>query len=383
VLEIQKYLECHTHQELVDEYGIKITYHCKDPLMILNYGIDSDKSRHPIVMECRALVLDRYSHQLVARGFRRFFNWGQYQDDDDKENFDFNHFYVQEKIDGSLVLIYFYRGEWRVNTRASFGNELINDFDDIKKTNITWGQYILSGMGIKNVKELYGILDPNLTYVCEFVSPCTRVIRYYSEPQVYLLSAYKGENELTLEEVDKIASDHKNLFKRPEIHKIYNIDEIELFLKRISETDPTYEGVVIRDINNNRFKMKSMSYLGLHALNSQGQLQNPRKIAQFVITPDHEEKKAYVLKNFPELERVYMECFSVVGDAYNRLKEIWCNNYKIKDQKEFALAIKEKTKFAGILFAIRKKYGENQTEEHLLEEWYNNRERITRTLFDS
>ena len=40
------------------------------------------------------------------------------------------------------------------------------------------------------------------------------------------------------------------------------------------------------------------------------------------------------------------------------LEEVWEENWQIEDQKEFALAITPKTKFAGILFNLRKKYGD-------------------------
>lgn len=90
--------------------GIIVRHHDNLPLMILNYGIDSPKF-DPLVQDCRGLVLDD-NFNLVARAFSRFFNWGEIQN----PQFNFNKFNIHEKIDGSLILLYFFDGNWYANT---------------------------------------------------------------------------------------------------------------------------------------------------------------------------------------------------------------------------------------------------------------------------
>jgi len=65
---------------LEEQLGIKATCH-EDGRAILNYSqIDSPK-QHPIVLECRGLVLDMNNNwELVARSFSRFFNRGEIVD---------------------------------------------------------------------------------------------------------------------------------------------------------------------------------------------------------------------------------------------------------------------------------------------------------------
>lgn len=77
-LEVQKYLRSgKTLEQLTSELGIKVTHHSSDPLVILNYcQIDSPKF-HPITLECRGLVLEKQSWNIVARSFKRFFNFGE------------------------------------------------------------------------------------------------------------------------------------------------------------------------------------------------------------------------------------------------------------------------------------------------------------------
>jgi hypothetical protein len=76
MLYVQQYLiDGNSLSSLNENYGIKTTI--RDDLVILNYSqIDSPK-KHPIVMECRGLVLEIPSYRIVARSFPRFFNWGE------------------------------------------------------------------------------------------------------------------------------------------------------------------------------------------------------------------------------------------------------------------------------------------------------------------
>ena len=64
---------------------------------------------HPVVRECRGLVLHAQTHDLVARSFPRFFNWGEMAEE--MKGFDFSDFTVHTKEDGSLVLLYFFAGQ--------------------------------------------------------------------------------------------------------------------------------------------------------------------------------------------------------------------------------------------------------------------------------
>lgn len=59
-------------EELTKEFAIKVRQY-DEGLLVLNYDqIESPKS-HPIVMECRALILDT-DFNVVSRAFDRFFN---------------------------------------------------------------------------------------------------------------------------------------------------------------------------------------------------------------------------------------------------------------------------------------------------------------------
>jgi hypothetical protein len=342
MLHVQDYLSSKSYDDLATELGIRLTRHETEPLVIVNYDqIDSPKT-HPVVRECRGLVLNSTTNEIVARSFPRFFNWGEVQDE--MKLFDFSDFCVQSKEDGSLVLLYHFNGQWRANTRGSFG------LDTMQFQRFTWQEGFCKAMGISDLADLEGKLDPKLTYVCEFVSPWNKVVRTYSEPKMFLLTAFCGEEELHWNHARFTLP--SNLFSLPHRYDFHSIEEVQDFLNKQGEEDPTFEGVVIRDKNNARWKIKNSSYLALHRLRGEGDnLYNPKNLLPFVLAGESSELLVY----FPEVKEKFMEVKEKVEVAYAQMMTVWEASKEIPVQKDFALAILKKTPFTGILFDARKR----------------------------
>jgi RNA ligase len=368
MLHVQTWLRAgKTHQQLTDELGIHAIRHPELPLVILDYDqIDSPRG-HPVVRECRGIVLHAETHDLIARSFPRFFNWGEMQDDAKK--FDFASFSAHTKEDGSLILLFFFGDTWHASTRASFA------LDRIYRQEITWHEGLGRALGITSLAELKDRLDPSVSYVCEFCSPWNVVVRRYSEPTLYLLSAFRGEAELPIAEVDELA---RPPFRRPLRHDFTSIEAIQEFLHEQASADPTFEGVVVRDRNDQRWKIKSPTYLGLHQMASQGEdAYSPKHLLPFILAGEDSELLTY----HPEARETYLACKEKVEQAWNCLLEVWQQTWQIEDQKNFAQAIQGRTPFVALLFALRKSHGRHQTREQLGKLWRNSAEMILRSLF--
>lgn len=361
MLEVQKYLKSgKTHQHLTDELGIVVLHHDTLPLTILNYDQIESPKLHPIVAECRGLVLHRETHDVVAKSMNRFFNWSEVPN----APFNFKNCNVLSKEDGSLVLLYKFNGAWHANTRGSFGHW------QIRYTPYTWHGLICEAAGIKNLQDFDDHLDDRYTYVCELVSPYNKVVRYYPQPQLYLLTQFEGINEKPVEDVPSI-------FKRPSKYDFHSIDEISAFLDQQAKDDPTFEGVVICDDHFRRYKVKSVTYWALHQLRDNGNIFNPRKLVPYILKGDWEELISY----FPEVKPAVELYKARLDEAYANLVEVWEKYWRIADQKEFALAIQGKTRFTGLLFDLRKKSKDNQTKHDLLHLWANAAPMILKVLF--
>src|SRR5581483_7218197 len=319
------------------------------------------------VKEARGIVLEKCTWNVIAKPFNRFFNLGE--DQENFKDFDWNDFTCYTKEDGSLMIVYFYDGQWHVNTSGSFG---LGEVNFSKKT---WRELFWETFG-----KPVSVLDQfkHLTLIFELCTPFNKVVRTYPKPSVFLLGAF---DPVLLEEkrprmVDHLAAELQ--VARPEQHHFKSADEIMAFLKEKEATDKTFEGVVIRDKNGMRAKVKSATYVAVHHMMDNGNIFNPARQVPLVLAGETSELFA-VLKEMidstPELKTRIEQTKAEVDAEWEKLKAVWEATHTIADQKEFALKVtkgdggKPMTPFTGILFFIRKEKGQNQTLDDLKRVW--------------
>lgn len=362
---LQKYLDQGNNPaKLQEEFGINSYEHPFLPLIGFKYDqIDSPKTSD-VVRWARGTVLEKGSWNLVAQSFVRFFNLGE-GPKEDLERFDWSNFRCWTKMDGSLIIMYHWAGEWHANTSGSFGLGPINSHDPRSWRDV-----------VKEVSTLdHFRMDPAVTYVFELCTPANKIIRHYPVPTLTMLGAYRGPSEIEWQEVKELAKRANATLV--EEHAFRSKSEIEEFLAGKERTDATFEGVVIRDRNGIRYKVKSRTYLGLAHMYGNGQLGRPKRILPFVLAGETSEIKAY----FPELDGEIREVEQTVEAEYQKFLEVWKQFRGIENQKEFALAIRHRTDFSGILFRLRKELGTGQTEESLRKAWRNSGDLILKVIY--
>jgi len=338
-MEIDDYLRISPYTSLV-EFGIKITKHLSENLAIVNYSqIDSPRSSK-IAQQCRGTVIDTITNRVVARGFPRFFNWGEMLETDSAKNFNFGNFISQSKEDGSLVIVFSHNGKWFLNTRMSFGNRPI-----MFEGGITWREAFCQALNITSDDQLDKIFHPEYSYIFEFCSPYNKIVRQYSKPAMFLLSMFEGERELPWVDTKNTTGP----WSLPKTFDFKSTDEITKFLNEQSKTDPTFEGVVIRDNLNNRWKIKSPTYLSLHQMHCNGNILLPKYLLPFIVNGETEELLVY----FPECKEAVKKFSEVFNEAKNSLLNLWGKFKNTPNQKDFALAIKNHP-LNSILFEARK-----------------------------
>lgn len=345
-MKIQEYLKARSLTAAVEEFGLKIKQHEVLPLTILNYSINSQKIC-PIASECRGLVLETDTWNLVAKAFNRFYR----PEECSGNNFNWNNFTTTTKLDGSLILTYFYAGTWHINTRGAFGNGSINP----TMTDKSWKQVIEPLIPFKN-------MDPIYTYVWEFVSPYSQVVRYYDKPQVWLLTAFYKEQEVIPYLTDNIP--------KVETHNFKSFQECVNFVTTRSAVDSTWEGLVVKDDNNLRLKIKSKTYDSWHTL--KGNDWRPNNFISFILGG----LDSVFLEAFPGKARMYLEFKEKVQNEFNILESLWEKYKDIESQKEFALSIKDKTKFTSFLFRLRK----DGVKRRLWDIWIENQDKVAEVL---
>ena len=107
MLKVVEYLKANDLQALKDNYSIIVREY--DDRVVLNYDqIDSPKF-DPIVQECRGLILSLPNYEIINVSFSRFYN---YNEDSNHDKFDISKAIAFEKVDGSLISVYNWKGQW-------------------------------------------------------------------------------------------------------------------------------------------------------------------------------------------------------------------------------------------------------------------------------
>lgn len=96
--------------------GVDVRDYPEHGFMHLDYNMIECEKNHPIVIECRGLIMD-YDGNIMCKSFDRFFNLGE----NNVSEFDFANSIAFEKADGSLCRIYFNTktNKWEIATRGT------------------------------------------------------------------------------------------------------------------------------------------------------------------------------------------------------------------------------------------------------------------------
>jgi hypothetical protein len=343
MLNIQRFLRSQTNLDYIfaklDEAGIKVNKHPTEPLYIFNYDMIEAKKDNKMACESRGLVLREGTWDIVAKAFTRFFNLHECP----SLNFKWDEFSTQEKVDGSLILVYQHNGKIYVNTRNSWGDGFVNNSDK------TWRGLVEEALDKSGLKlhDLFRNGSPQ-TYVFELCSPYNLIVTQYKTTQVYLLSAFNGEDEYTTAEADALAL--KLNLLRPRVWDFSSSEEVEEWLKKEGDIDPTFEGVVLRDRKGTRIKVKSARYVALHHLRGNGNVFLPKYMVPLCLNGEIDEAISYFDDLVPEANRVR----ALLDGEKQMLLSLWEEVKHIEDQKTFALKVVDSTKFSAIMFKARK-----------------------------
>lgn len=383
-LHIQDYLRSgKTPTDLQEELGIRHAF--DGSLCLFKYDQIESPRNHPVVKECRGLVLENNTWKVVAKPFDRFFNVGEFEDELAK--FDWNNFTSTEKVDGSLIIVYNYQGQWRINTSGSFATGQVDGFggswNDLFHETLAPDLYYADSQGRTKGQFIQDWMDlpEDHTFMFELCTPYNKIVRRYAQPIVYLLGAtrHTGSGYISLpeQEVDEIyqrtMSRAPNLrLKRPQRYSLLDREDVHKFLLSMAEQDPTFEGVILRD-NSTRWKWKTATYAALHHLKDNGNILSPKRLVPLVLAGEVDEVSAYL----PEVTTALFTVKDLVDQAREELIQLWRQHAGLTIQKDFAMAVKDH-KLASMLFANRKQKGD---ERSLLQIFREGGDQIVKSLF--
>ena len=221
-------------------------------LYIYNYSQHAQYDNHwnEVTLNCRGLILDG-DFNVVARSFKKFFNYEEIDQDNKIPWLTSDYVYIQEKIDGSMGILFNYKNEWILSTRGSFTSD-----------------QAIRGMKILKDKYKLQSFETSIAYIVEIIYPENRiVVDYGKEENIVFLGATTPEGELhwtTAELIFKYSGIKEEDIVKTE--QIFDLDQ-ELYTKLKSKNETNKEGFVLRFFPSElRVKIKFEDYIRLHKI---------------------------------------------------------------------------------------------------------------------
>lgn len=344
-LNVQTFIEQHSDWEkLLSEKPYCLTISRDEvlgkKLLMLKYSqVDSDFNE-PIVRECRGLILDEKTLELVCVPYFKFGNYGEGY----CPEIDWKTASILQKVDGSLIKIVRIGEQLLVSTNGTIDAFKAPVAEQIGCKYKSFGEIVQEQLDAKNVKPLD--FAEGYTFMFELVSPWTRVVVPWKKNDLYFLGLRHNES---LEEMLPYDCGFSKKFKTPAQYDLHSIDECLAATKAMPWNE---EGYVVVDSKFNRVKVKSPAYCAIHHMKGNGKLSYERGI-DIIRSNEISEVVTY----FPEFKNHLDGLKEKLKQTLSFLDQAWANylimDSKLLSRKDKAIEIQRLFKsFSGIGFAL-------------------------------
>lgn len=335
--QIKQELEQHPYNLIVKD---------KESLYMLSYNqFDSDFSLD-IVRQSRGIILEKETNKIICYAFDKFFNYGEVF----ASKVDFPNSRVLEKIDGSLIKIFYYNKNWRIAT---------NNTIDARDAMCSDGVNSYYSLVLDSLRDSYSLtfedltrdLSRDCTYIFELVHEKDKHIINYLKNNLYVIGI---RDNVSLSELDVIAG----AISKP---RQFAFDTLVNVIDVSKTLGLSQEGYVVVDKCFNRIKLKSNLYVKAHKLYNNGIL-NDKRICEIIFSGETSE----FLNYFPDYKIKFNEFEYKLSLAYNTIDSEWSDilrdmcslRYSNYTRKDLALRVKD-LPYKSVLFDIYDKKSTN------------------------
>lgn len=345
----------------MQEWGyIRENEHPDHPLSILTYTEKAqfENMWNRFTLQCRGLVYDWETGEIVALPLPKFFNSVQHGVDQDIsvpegnlhlriENWSKalpdDPFEIFEKLDGSMILVFHYKGEWLTASKGSFTS------DQAK-----WAKQMID-------QRTYA-LQPGITYIAELIHPENRVVVDYKDRKDLVLLAARRNSDGSELSLSTVANSWRGIGS---VVKSWGLSDDLAQLEYTAETGRSWpsgekvsgveeEGYVIRFSSGVRAKVKLADYLAAHKLFTQT---NERTVHEWLATGEDlsgilaivpDEYAEWVKSVAEQLNKAHADLICKVEESFEEIMAVLPSDHSRKD---FAL-MASKYPWRSALFAL-------------------------------
>lgn len=237
-------------------------------------------------------VVVNYAGEVISAGFPKFTNWGENPDHFPVPN-SLKHCTVVEKLDGSLLIVSKYNGQYILRTRGTVDASTLANGHELEIFKNT----ILSKLADNNDTWDYSVLF-------EWLSPINKIVLNYGDEPSWRLIGFINHINYSLAQQDMLdAMAKKYGFDRP---PTYTFSSVEDLLKDVDQWRGK-EGVVVYSKNDQMLhKVKAMDYLIKHRFKSEATLENTLDLYFNYDKPSYQDFASKLTETFD------YECFEMV-----------------------------------------------------------------------
>lgn len=362
---VQKYLENHSFADLARDHGVYASFSKSGHKWSLNYDQIEAKESDPLAQECRGLILCRAdalpilgkvsadgktdrSNEIPgptivqAYPMKRFFNYGQGSAAD--VNWSDPNLSILEKLDGTLCIVYYDStmgpvGEWCVATRSVPEADLLMD-NGIFTFRSLFEKAVKDTTNLE-FKDFLSTLKINYTYCFELTTPYNRIVVSYPNNGITLLSA---RDMLTYKEVLPEKVIQNNIVPVVQAHTYTSVQEL---LDWVSSLNPMeHEGIVVRDSNFNRIKVKNATYVAYNKVRDT-LATSERNCLEIILAEKDDDVISFlpeeIAKNLLKIKDQLQILIKRYDDSYSMFK-LTADTVNPGDKKTFALLVGEAAK---------------------------------------
>lgn len=332
MLTIQKYIVENGLEKTIKDFKLKTREYENKILLKYDQLVSPTLMALPEMQDCRGLILEKGTWKVLSLAFRKFFN----SEEGNAHKIDWNTAHILEKLDGTLIQLYFdwHEGMWFAGTTGTAeGEGEVNN-----KMGTTFNDLFFQTLYKIQPKFRLESLDKNVCYVFELTTPYNIVVKPHAESTITLLTARKLDTLIEATREELLECGHA--LGLPVVKSFdLNAKNAGAIIKTLENMPWSDEGYVVVDANFNRVKIKNPAYVAVHHLKGKSAEHNiltivkSNEIEEFAATFPERKEELYKLKENYDL------LVEKLNHVWEDLKQFKPKNITKEEKKKFAMNV--------------------------------------------
>jgi len=335
----------------------------KDWYTVVNYAVafedtfqwdDTDPVGSAVRRECRGLIFDTETGNLISRPYHKFFNAGEKDETQLNKINLYEPHVVLEKLDGSMIRPIPTPEGFRLATKAGV-------------TDVAMNAEVFVADKPHYARFIHKCLLMNVTPIFEWVSRKNRIVVDYPTDNLILTGMRYSDTGNYIDY--PVMKDYATSWNIPVVQSVSGlaVQNIELFVKQVREWDDG-EGVVLRFDTGHMVKVKADDYVLRHK--SKDAINQEKNVLQTILDDSVDDLVPLLTPEDAQRVEAFQNAFwAGLEDVACDLAELFVTgNTKYPDKKDFAVEFVQKIllpKYAPIMYAMKAGKG---SQEVLIEQ---------------